>query len=124
MNERLTCVVTAAACGAALATGATGPACLRRAAPRQRSYSRFLHRHFPLAAPDWAGSLARLESVGGRAHESQCIRIVWSGGDAAYRNGRTDAFSRYALRERHWHLKVLRRCGSHRKTLRSTAAHC
>ena len=112
MNERLTCVVTPAACGAALATGATGPACLRRAAPRQRSYSRFLHRHFPLAA------------VGGRAHESQCIRIVWSGGDAAYRNGRTDAFSRYAFRERHWHLKVLRRCGSHRKTLRSTAAHC
>ena len=66
--------------------------------------------------------LIQLKSVGGRAHESQCVRFVWSGGDAAYRNGRTDAFSRHAFREQHWHLKVLRRYN--RKTVRSTAAHC
>jgi hypothetical protein len=62
--------------------------------------------HFRAATPDWAGRLIQLESVGGRAHESQCIRIVWSGGDAAYRNGSTDAFSRHAFCERHWQLKV------------------
>jgi hypothetical protein len=90
--------------------------------PRRRSYSGI--GIFGLATPDWAARLIQLESVGGRAHESQCIRIVWSGGDAAYRNGRTDAFSRHALRERDWHLKVLRRYRSHRKTVRSTAAHC
>jgi len=79
---------------------------------------------FGLATPDWAGRLIQLESVGGRAHESQCIRIVWSGGDAAYRNGGIDAFSRHAFRERHWHLKVLRRYRSNRKTVRSTATRC
>ena len=72
---------------------------------------------FGLATPDWAGRLIQLESVGGRGHESQCIRIGWSGGDAAYRNGRTVAFSRHALRERDWHIKVLRRYRSHRKTV-------
>jgi hypothetical protein len=49
----------------------------------------------------------RLESVGGRTPESQCIHFVWRGGGAAYRNGGTDAFSRRALRQRHWRLKVL-----------------
>jgi hypothetical protein len=49
----------------------------------------------------------QLESVGGRAHESRCIRFVWSGGGAAYRNRRTDAFSRGAFAQRHRHLKVL-----------------
>jgi hypothetical protein len=62
---------------------------------------------FGLAIPDWCGRLFKSESVGGRAHESQCIRFVWSGGLAAYRNGGADAFSRYSARERHWHLKVL-----------------
>ena len=60
-----------------------------------------------IATLDWGVKLIRSEQVGGRAHEPQCIRFVWSGGDAAYHNGGTDAFSRHAFRERHWHLKVL-----------------
>jgi hypothetical protein len=54
-----------------------------------------------LAALDWFGKVIQLESVGGRAHESQCIRFVWSGGGAAYRNGGTDAFLRRAFAQRH-----------------------
>jgi hypothetical protein len=61
---------------------------------------------FRLAAADWSDRL-QLESVWGRAHESQRIRFVWSGGGAAYRNGCTDAFSRHTFGERHWHFKVL-----------------
>jgi integrase len=49
----------------------------------------------------------QLESVGGRAHESQCIRFVWSRGGSAYRNRGADAFSRGAFAQRHRHLKVL-----------------
>jgi hypothetical protein len=60
-----------------------------------------------LATLDWSGKLIQLESVGGRAHESQCIRFVGSSGGAAYRNGGTDAFSDHAFAERHWYLKVL-----------------
>jgi hypothetical protein len=60
-----------------------------------------------LATPDWFGKLIQLESVGGRAHESQCIRSVWSGGGAAYRDGGTDAFSSRAFAQRYRHLKVL-----------------
>jgi hypothetical protein len=68
-------------------------------------------------------SWLKLESVGGRAHESQCIRFVWNGGGAAYRNGGADAFPRYAFRERDWHLKVLRYQRRNRKTVRSTSTH-
>jgi hypothetical protein len=88
--------------GGGLATGATGSACLRRAAASSTQlFPASCIGIFGLATPDWAGRLIQLESVGGRAHESQCIRIVWSGGDAAYRTGRTDAFSRRAFSERH-----------------------
>jgi hypothetical protein len=62
---------------------------------------------FGLATPDWCGRLFQLESVGGRAHESQFIRFVWSSGGTAYRDGGTNAFSHHAFRERRWHLKVL-----------------
>jgi hypothetical protein len=60
-----------------------------------------------LATLDWGIKLIRSEQVGGRAHESQCVRFVWGGGGAAHRSGGTDAFSRHAFRERHWHPKVL-----------------
>jgi hypothetical protein len=60
-----------------------------------------------IATLDWGVKLIRSEQVGGRAHESQCIRFVWGGGGAAHRSGGTDAFSRHAFRERHWHPKVL-----------------
>ena len=40
----------------------------------------------PLFTSDRCGKLVELESVGGRAHESQCIRFVWSGGGVAYRD--------------------------------------
>ena len=60
-----------------------------------------------IATLDWIDKLIRSEQVGGRAHESQCIRFVWGGGGAAHRSGGTDAFSRHAFRERHWHPKVL-----------------
>ena len=62
---------------------------------------------FGLATPDPCGKLIRLGSVGGPAHEAQCICFVWSGSGAAYRNGGADAFSRYSSRERQWQLKVL-----------------
>ena len=42
---------------------------------------------------------------------------------AAYRNGGADAFPRYAFRERHWHLKVLRHQRRNRKTVRSISTH-
>jgi hypothetical protein len=60
-----------------------------------------------LATPDWSDRLNQSESVGGRAHESQCIRFVWSSGGTAYRDGGADAFSRHAIRDRNWHPKVL-----------------
>ena len=65
------------------------------------------HHFSGLATLDWCDRLIQLGSVGGRAHEAQCIRFVWSGGRAAYRNDGADAFSRHSVRERHWHLKVL-----------------
>jgi len=39
------------------------------------------------AIPDQGGKLHKSEQVGGRANAAQSIRVVWSGGDAAYRNG-------------------------------------
>jgi hypothetical protein len=36
-----------------------------------------------IATLDWGVRLIRSEQVGGRAHESQCIRFVWGGGGAA-----------------------------------------
>ena len=79
-----------------------------------------------LATPDWCNRLSQLESVGGRAHEAQYVRFVWSGGGAAYCNDGADAFSRYAFRERHWHPKVLQPHRRDRKMLgrRSTANDC
>jgi hypothetical protein len=53
------------------------------------------------------GKLVELESVGGQAHESQGFRFVWSCGDAAYRDGGADAFSRDAFRRQCWRLEVL-----------------
>ena len=76
-----------------------------------------------LPIPDWSDRLIQSESVGGRAHESQCIRFVWSGAGTAYRDGGADAFSRHAIRDRHWHPKVLW-CRSDRKTVRSASTHC
>ena len=52
---------------------------------------------FGLATPEWCDRLIQLESVGGRAHEAQYIRFVWSGDGAAYRNGGVVAFSRYTF---------------------------
>jgi len=84
-------------------------AATNRASARLKALSKQVpsNRVFWLATPDWCGKLTQLESVGGRAHEAQCICFVWSGGGAAYRNGGADAFSRYASRERQWRLKVL-----------------
>jgi hypothetical protein len=79
---------------------------------------------FGLATPDWCDRLIQLESVGGRAPEAQCIRFVWNGGSAAFRNGGADAFARYAFCERHWQLKVLRHQRRNRKTVRATSTHC
>jgi hypothetical protein len=60
---------------------------------------------FGLATSDWCDKL--VQQVGGQAHETQCIRFVWSGGGAAYRNGGADGFSRDAFRRRCWQLEVL-----------------
>jgi hypothetical protein len=60
-----------------------------------------------IATPDWGDKLIQSEQVGGRAHETQCICFVWSGGGAAYRNGGADGFSRDAFRRRCWQLEVL-----------------
>src|SRR6516225_5568053 len=54
----------------------------------------------------WPRSAAR-EQVGGRAHEPKRICFVWRGGDAAYRNGGADGFSRHAFRRRCWQFEVL-----------------
>jgi hypothetical protein len=68
-----------------------------------------------LASSDRSGKLIQSESVGGRAHESRCVRFIRRGGAAAYRNGDIDAVPRCACRARHQHLKVL--CRSDRKTV-------
>jgi hypothetical protein len=60
-----------------------------------------------VATPDWGDKLIQLEQVGGRAHEPQCIRFVWSCGGATYRNGGADGFSRDAFQRRCWQLEVL-----------------
>ena len=61
-----------------------------------------------VATSDWCDKLILSEQVGGRAHEAQCIRFVWSGGSSAFRNGGADAFSRHAFGRQCWQLKVLR----------------
>jgi hypothetical protein len=53
-----------------------------------------------LATADWNDKLIQSEQVGGPAHEPQCIRVVWSCGDTAYRNGGANTFSRYAFPRR------------------------
>jgi hypothetical protein len=60
-----------------------------------------------VATSDWCDKLIQSEQVGGRAHEPQCIGFVWCCGDAAYRNGGADGFSRDAFRRRCWQLEVL-----------------
>src|SRR5262249_58319683 len=64
-------------------------------------------RPFWVATHKRPGKLIESESVGGRAHGSQYIGFVWRGGSAGYRSSGTDGVSRHAIRERHWHLKVL-----------------
>ena len=61
-----------------------------------------------VATLDWRDKLIQSEQVGGRAHEAQSIRLVWSCGGAAYRNGGANAFSRDAFRRRRWQFEVLR----------------
>jgi hypothetical protein len=60
------------------------------------------------AIPDQGGKLHKSEQVGGRANAAQSIRVVWSGGDAAYRNGGAVAFSRDTFRRRCRQLEMLR----------------
>jgi hypothetical protein len=92
------------------------------ASPLHRWRLEILHLH-PMRRA--AGANQQSQS-GDWAHEAQCICFVWSGHGAAYRNDGADAFSRYAFRERHWRLKVLRRQRRNRKILSrgSTAIHC
>ena len=62
---------------------------------------------FGLATSDWSDKLIQLEQVGGRAHESQRVCFVWSGGASAYRHGGVDVFSRDAFRRQCWQLEML-----------------
>ena len=79
---------------------------------------------FWVATHERTDTLIESESVGGRTHGSQCIRLVWRGGSAAYRNSGIVDVWRHAVCARPWHLKVLWRHGSDRKTVRSTATSC
>jgi hypothetical protein len=65
---------------------------------------------------DWPGRLVRSEQVGGRAHEAQCIRVVWSCGGATYCDCGADAFSRHAFRGQR-QFEVLRPQRRNRKML-------
>src|SRR5262249_11622343 len=51
----------------------------------------------------------------GRAHESQCIRFVWTCGGTAFRHGGGDFFSRHAFRRQCWQLEMLRQRGDLKK---------